>query len=177
MDEAIQDYLHCFRAQQVLDDAAAQMDAMRAAARELHSRAIGRTEHLPHGTYRFWIEGKFTAAGPRRLTLAEAQEDGAKMVEATSSAETEEERRSIAQAVLQSLCKESSVEGGEEVKAARRHFTEQAKLLKLSQSAQEHAGFLALSFETERIRSSTRQCSAMDKLHGLSGPDLTRPLP
>ena len=70
VDEAIQDYLYRFRAQEGLDDTAAQMDAMRAAARELHSRDIGGIEQTQHGTYRFRIRGKLITAGPKRPTLA-----------------------------------------------------------------------------------------------------------
>ena len=181
-DEAIQDYIFCFRAQEGLNTTTAQIQAMRTAAHELaaHELDTGTYCHLAlprhkvigkilerHGTYCYRIDGKYTAEGPRRLTHAEAAKDGAEVSKAASVAKSEEERRMIARDVLRSLSKGLSYADSEKVKAAECRFTATAKQLALSQAAEKHAVPLTLSLEMDRIQHLIRKCAEIPQLHGL----------
>ena len=166
VDEALQDYIHCFRAQEGLDDATAQIQAMRTAAEELHLHVLGQVLER-QGVYCWRIRGKYAVDGPRRLTLEEATKDAADVRKVVSTATSEREMRKLARDALRSLCKEQTEAEKDKVRAAARRFNQGAKQLALSQASREYAVPLSVSLELNRFHHLVRECARIPELHDL----------
>ena len=102
-----------------------------------------------------------------RLTREQAIKDGAEVSKAVSTAESETERRRLAQAVMRSLCKAQAMADKDKVRAARKRFVQEAKRNELSQVSREHAVPLSVSLEQNRFHHLVRECAGIPELHDL----------
>ena len=125
MNEALQDYAHCFRPQEGLDDRTAEIEAMRAATQTLFTAVYGGVKEF-RGVYHWRIRGEGGATGPRRLTREEAAKDGAEVTRAISGASGLEEKQALVRSALKMVVDKQSAADRAKVNHAQNHFARQS---------------------------------------------------
>ena len=166
VDDALEDYAHCFRAQDGVCGEGAQAEAMRSAAKELLTTVHGGANQ--RGAVWCWrIQGNYAAQGPWRLTRVEPEKDGAEVVRALATADGREPIGKLAQQVLLRLTKATPREDKKKVHDANREHMHQTKQRMLSQAAEEHACPIVVGLEIHRARMLLETCASTPELHDL----------
>ena len=125
------------------------------------------------------FQGKHPGEGPKRNTLAEAEEDGVEVKKVISPGKDEDAIWRDAEATLRQLAT-AAASGKQDLAdfaAREKQLRQDAKQVTLSEAARMHSTLLNTSFEIQRIRLLAETCAQDYRLQGICWSALDSLLP